>query len=74
MPPREVLRAKAACTDTGQDMAREEPHTVANVLLLCFREMPQPLLEFKLYDKWVQALGERSAPTVHRCWTSTPMH
>ena len=35
---------------------------IANVLLLYFREMSQPLLEFKLYDKWVQALGQ---PPVH---------
>lgn len=41
------------------------PHTVANLLLLHFREMPQPLLEFKLYDKWVQALGPPIACWVH---------
>lgn len=53
-----MIRAKTTCEGSaGADLNREEPHVVANLLLLYFREMPQPLLEFKLYDKWVQALG-----------------
>ena len=61
---RDVMKAKASCEATqGTDMSREDPHVVANLLLLYFREMPQPLLEFKLYDQWVQALGETMDPS-----------
>jgi len=41
----------------GADAAKEEPHMIANLLLLYFREMPAPLLEFKLYEKWIEASG-----------------
>ena len=74
VPPREVLRAKAVCdASQGSEMAREDPHVISNLLLLYFREMPEPLLEFKLYDKWVQALEEKQkTPALRKLMQQLP--
>ena len=35
-----------------------DPHTVAGVLKIFFRESKDPLLTFELYDCWVAAVGK----------------
>lgn len=41
------------------DLSKEQdPHTVAGLLKLFFRELPEPLLTFDLYDKFISAQQE----------------
>lgn len=39
-----------------EEMYMQDIHSVASVLKLYFRELPNPLLTYQLYDKFVQAV------------------
>jgi len=53
-------------TDTGPlgkkiDLTGEDIHNVAGLLKLFFRELPEPLLTFELYESFIAAMGTHNA-------------
>jgi len=51
--------------DTGQDvnLSALSPHCVAGLLKLYFRELPEPLLRFELYEIFVAAFSTYTLPS-----------
>jgi hypothetical protein len=39
------------------DLTGEDIHNVAGLLKLFFRELPEPLLTFELYESFIAAMG-----------------
>lgn len=51
----DTYKAKFEADETIELTSSAECHDVAGLLKLYFRELPEPLLEFDLYQPWVQA-------------------
>ncbi|KAL1429666.1 hypothetical protein MTO96_015878 [Rhipicephalus appendiculatus] len=58
-----IKKLKSAFNAGFADMSEFErdPHTVASVLKLYLRELPEPLMTFDLYDEWMKAASVSDA-------------
>ena len=67
-----VLHALRKAYDNGEDVDLSivsDAHVVAGLLKLFFRELPEPLLTFELYDEWIaaEALDDERARLARIC-------